>query len=213
MGFRALLFSKNPETSPAMTAVCEIAGLPVEVCTDIFTAIEKGKTRAFSCVITDWADQPEASFLLKRARESASNRNTVAIAIVDNEPTAVEMRDHRLDFLIYRPISVEEAHAVLAKAGEQMRPLSGRDAAEPSGNQAGGDSSSGSVDGETAANVPEDTAVPSLERNSEEVVGDTASERHEDEHQARGHEERNLAIGMRGACAAGLLLTAAFCLW
>src|SRR6267378_882560 len=107
MAFRALLFSKNSETSAAMTAACKSTGIRAEVCSDIFTAIEKGKTQAFSCVIADWADQPEASFLLKRAHESTANRDTVAVAIVDNEPTQAEMRDNRLDFLIYRPISAE----------------------------------------------------------------------------------------------------------
>jgi len=73
MAFRALLFSKSSETNAAMTAACKSTGIDAEVCSDIFTAIEKGKTRAFSCVIADWADQPESSFLLKRARESAPN--------------------------------------------------------------------------------------------------------------------------------------------
>src|ERR1700732_3096821 len=130
MAFRALLFSKSSETSTAMTAACKSTGIRAEVCSDIFTAIEKGKTQAFSCVIVDWADQPEASFLLKRAHESTANRDTVAVAIVDNEPTQAEMRDNRLDFLIYRPISAEEANAVLAKACEQMQPSKGGDVAE-----------------------------------------------------------------------------------
>src|ERR1700722_13225673 len=127
MAFRALLCSTNSETSTAMAAGCKDTGIRPEVCSDIFNAIEKGKTQAYSCIIADWADQPEASFLLKRARESGSNRTTVAIAIVDNEPTAAEMRDNRLDFLIYRPISPEEADAVLAKACEQMQPSNVQD--------------------------------------------------------------------------------------
>jgi TonB family protein len=214
MAFRGLLFSKNPETSPAMKAACEIAGLPVEVCSDIFTAIEKGKSRAFSCVITDWADQPEASFLLKRARESAPNRNTVAIAIVDNEPTAAEMRDHRLDFLIYRPISAEEAQAVLAKAGEQMQPLSAQDTAESSGTEgASAGSCVDAVDGDATENGSGNLAVVSLAGNSEENTRDATCKSHEDECQLSGHEERGHAIGMRGACAAALVLAAVFCLW
>ena len=197
-----------------MTAVCEIAGLPVEVCTDIFTAIEKGKTRAFSCVITDWADQPEASFLLKRARESAPNRNTVAIAIVDNEPTAAEMRDHRLDFLIYRPISVEESHAVLAKACEQMQPLSAQDAAEAIGSEAGSvDSSMGSIDGDAAENGAENLANVSLEENAAQDDREATTKSYADEPQVRSHEEHSHAIGVRGVWAAVLMLIAAFCLW
>ena len=122
MAFRALLFSKNAEASSAMTAACGNTGIRVEVRSDIFTAIDLVKIRAFSCVIVDWADQPEATFLLKRARESGSNQDTVAIAVVDHEPSPSEMRDNRLDFLIYRPIADDEAGAVLTKASEKMQP-------------------------------------------------------------------------------------------
>jgi TonB family protein len=122
MAFRALLFSKNTESNTAMTAACKSTEIRVEVRSDIFTAIEQAKTRTFSCIVVDWTDQPEATFLLKRAREAETNRETIAIAIVDHEPTAGEMRDNRLDFLIYRPIGAEEAQAVFAKASEKMQP-------------------------------------------------------------------------------------------
>src|SRR5208283_1308884 len=123
MAFRALLFSKGPETNAAMTAACKSAEISVAACSDIFTAIEKGKTEAFSCVIADWADQPEASFLLRRARESAPNRETLAIAVVDHEPTAAEIGDNHLAFLIYRPISSEKVREVLTEACGQMQPM------------------------------------------------------------------------------------------
>jgi TonB family protein len=211
MAFRALLFSKSSETSAAMTTACKSTGIRAEVCSDIFKAIEKGKMQAFSCVIVDWADQPEASFLLKRAHESAPNRDTVAVAIVDNEPTQAEMRDNRLDFLIYRPISAAEANAVLAKACEQMQPLSAEDAAESS---AEADASSEgpstfSVVGDAAgashqdppASFPEADAA---EDNSAELARDEV----EEESRARGH-----ARGFRGVCAAILIVAAVFCMW
>jgi len=109
-----------------MTAACKSTGIRAEVCSDIFTAIEKAKTQAFRCVIVDWADQPEATFLLKRAHESAPTE-TPWPSPSSITTTQVELRDNRLDFLIYRPISAEEAHAVLAKACEQMQPLSAED--------------------------------------------------------------------------------------
>src|SRR5262249_42125658 len=96
-------------------------GIRAEVCTDIFAAMEKGTKQPFSAVIADWADQPEAGFLLKRVRESGPNRATVAIAIVDGDPTADEEREHRLDFMIFRPIVADEARAVLGKARQQMQ--------------------------------------------------------------------------------------------
>jgi TonB family protein len=218
MAFRALLFSKSPETNAAMTAACKRAEMRAEVCSDIFTAIEKGKTKTFSCVIADWADQPEASFLLKRARESAPNRKTVAIAIVDHDPTPAELRDNRLDFLIYRPISPEEAHAVLGQACERMEPVRAEDAAELSGgdDDANGEGASAVSPGAAAPeqDAPEpndqDAAAGFPEANAEEGNGDNEIATVEEED---GPRKRHYAAGFRAACAVLLALTAAFYLW
>jgi protein TonB len=207
MAFRALLFSKNADTNAALETACESTGIRVEVCSDIFTAIEKGKTRAFSCVIADWADQPEASFLLKRARESAPNRQTVAIAIVDRDPTPAELRDNRLDFLVFRPISVEEANAVLAKACEQMQPLSAKDAEESSG-QADASSEGPSIVSHGAEAPEQDPPAGFPEANAGYGCGEIASAEAEEEPQRHSH-----TLVFRGACAALLVLAAAFFLW
>lgn len=196
MAFRALLFSKSPETNAAMTTACESTGIRAEVHSDIFSAIEKAKTRAFSCVITDWADQPEASFLLKRARESALNHETVGIAIVDNEPTAAEMRDNRLDFLIYRPISAQEADAVLAKACEQMKSSGIDDLAEPPKEPSASASDPGATESQEVS-APEDYDQ-----------GGTAAEEPLLPHRSNSRE-----LGLREVFAAVLILAAAFCLW
>jgi len=210
MAFRALLFSKNSETSAAMTAACKSTGIRAEVCSDIFTAIEKGKTQAFSCVIADWADQPEASFLLKRAHESTANRDTVAVAIVDNEPTQAEMRDNRLDFLIYRPISAEEANAVLAKACEQMQPSSADDAAESSAEADASSEGASAVSADATEHSQQDPPAGFPEANAAEDSDDAEITRYEGEEESR---ERGHAIGLRGACAAVLVVAAMFCLW
>src|SRR5258708_8392921 len=120
MALRALLFSKNPETTESLTAVLKEADIRAEVCPDIFAAMEKGTKYPFASVVVDWSEQPEAGFLLKRARESGLNRAATVIAIVDGDPTPDEEREHRLDFLIYRPIVADEARAVLTKARQQM---------------------------------------------------------------------------------------------
>ncbi len=212
MAFRALLSSKSSETNAAITAACKRAGIRAEVCSDIFSAIEKGKTQAFSCVIADWADQPEASFLLRRARESEANRHTVAVAIVDHEPPAAEIRDNRLDFLIYRPIAAEDAYAVLGKACEQMQP-SNVSSAEEWSEEA--DASSGSTGPTTTAAEPEqgESGHPSSgpETDAAEANGGenaTSATEYQD-----GPQGRSLAPGLRVALAAVFVLAAAVCLW
>jgi TonB family protein len=211
MAFRALLFSKSSETNATMKVACQIAEIRLEVCSDIFTAIEKGKTRAFSCVIVDWADQPEASFLLRRARESAPNRETVGVAIVDNEPKAAEVQDNRLDFLIYRPISAEEADVVLAKACLQMKPLSAEDMAEPPARDEANSAGSGTAsDGAEHSRENQSQESQSAESPDTRQAEETVEIPDGEVYQPREHGH---AIGFRAVLAAMLLLAAVFCLW
>ena len=208
MAFRALLFSKSIETNAAITAACTVAGIRAEGCSDIFTAIEKGKTRAFSCVIVDWADQPEANFLLKRARESVPNRETVAVAIVDHDPKPAELRDNRLDFLIYRPIAPDAASAVLAAACEKMQPMSSEDAREAFEENRDASTKSAASTPSVALSVPEpadtDTSGSYQEGTAAEEYIDSAIH-YESNSRGGGH-----AIGFRGVCAAALVLAAIF---
>jgi TonB family protein len=221
MAFRALLFSKSPDTNSAMTAACESTGIRAEVCSDIFTAIEKGKTRAFSCVIVDWADQPEASFLLKRARESTPNRNTLAIAIVDNEPTAAEMSENRLTSLIYRPISVAEANEVLAKAAETMQPSSAADLAESAADDRASDATAKEVSHSQESPTPQKAQQNSQDTSAgsgSDDPSDNSSDNNDaleneggvfdDQARAQGH-----AVGMREVSALVLVLVAGFFIW
>jgi TonB family protein len=204
MAFRALLFSKGPETNSALSVVCQTAGIRLEVCTDIFGAIEKATKQNFSCIFVDWSDQPEAGFLLKRARESV-NANTVAIAIVDLEPAAAEMQEHRLNFLIYRPVSPNEVQEVLAKAGETMQSVSGGSPGPitdaPSGVDAASTGSSDQNSERATQEAPEDaTGFAETMSESEEENGEEFS--------VPGH-----AFPLRKACAAVLALAALYCLW
>lgn len=207
MALRALLFSKNPETAESLASVLKEAGIRAELCVDIFAGMEKGTKQPFACIIVDWSEQPEAGFLLKRARESGLNRRAVAIAIVDGDPTPDEEREHRLDFLIYRPIVADEARAVLAKAGHQMQVHS-------------------AVDGVPTLDHPE-IAEPSEPHQEDPNLVSIAGEmpdsvpqgpRQEEDESTTFVDERTsvshpFQFGLRGALAAVLVLAAVFLLW
>ena len=125
MALQALLFSKNPETVRSLTAIMAEAGIRVEACADIFSAMEKAKTHSFQCVIADWVDQPEAGYLVKRARESTVNRGTVAMAVVDDEFAAKRAREDQIEFIFHRPIVPDEARSVLGSARHRMKASEG----------------------------------------------------------------------------------------
>jgi TonB family protein len=207
MALRALLFSKNPETNKVLTEACRGAGIRLEVCEDVFSAIEKGTKQPFSCVVADWFEQPEAGFLLKRARESSFNGNTVAIAIVDTEPTAAEMRDHRLNFLIYRPVSVVEAQDVFAKASETMESVSAAPEVRLSERK---ESAVHSVEPheEGASEAPAQSATIYHGENTGEE-GTSA----DDEFDTLESRASHLAFPLQKVCAAVLIFGTVFALW
>ena len=210
MALRALLFSKNPETADSLTAVLRETGIRAEVCADIFAAMEKGTKQPFACIIADWSDQPEAGFLLKRARESGPSRMAVVIAIVEGEPTPDEEREHRLDFLIYRPIVADEARAVLAKASQQMNLQSPAYAAD------GGAALDQPELEEPSEPQPEDPNLVSIASELPESVPPPAPE--EQREQATFADEpakrsRSSRAGLRVALVAALMLTATFFSW
>jgi protein TonB len=208
MALRALLFSKNPETADSLAAILKEMGVHAEVCADIFAGMEKGTKQPFASLIVDWSEQPEAGFLLKRARESGLNRTVIAVAIVENDPSPDEEREHRLDFLIYRPIVADEARAVLGKVRQQMQSHSAATGA----------------DGTVALDHPEmaeplehsaeDPNLVSIASELPESVPQGAEEIEEtnfdDERRSRTGRPR---IEVRPVLAAVLALTAIFCLW
>ena len=161
MALQALLFSKNPETVRSISAILAEGGIRVEGCGDIFNAIEKAKNHSFQCVIVDWVDQPEAGYLVKRARESAVNRETVAMAIVDDEFAAKRAREDQIEFIFHRPIVPDEARSVLGDARHRIKASEGSLNMNLQTAQAESDASSEQADFEdpnlvaTAADLPE----------------------------------------------------------
>ena len=210
MAFRALLFAKGSDTNAALMAACQSAGIHLEICDDIFSAIEKGTKQPFSCVLVNWSDQPEAGFLLKRARESKPNLETVAIAIVDREPTAAEMRDHRLSLLIYRPITDQEAEEVLAKASEKMPQVSAENIPQKPKPSAHSESALSAA----ATALPEQNQDPDKEETTYAATG--PAEDAADAELEAGEEEirpSSPLFSLPTACAAVLVLGMGYCLW
>lgn len=208
MAFRALLFSKSQETNTALAAVCQSAGLRLDACDDIFAAIEKGTKQRFSCVLVDWSDQPEAGFLIKRARESSPTGNLVVIAIVDREPSAADMRESRLELLIYRPIEAKEAQEVLAKARERMQDV-GADKA-PDTSTAPENLAARATAAPTFA-AGQQPLVEAASGNDEMGLQHEADDLNEDWQDEYGPPRRQFPYGR--VCAAALSLVAVFFLW
>ncbi|MGB0041474.1 MAG: hypothetical protein WBQ00_21410, partial [Terriglobales bacterium] len=210
MALRALFFSKNPDINAILTTVCQSAGVRVEICDDIFTAIEKGTRQPFEILLVDWSSQPEAGFLVKRARESGPNKQFAAIAVVNRDPTAAEMREHGLEFLIHLPVSETEARDALANATQKMQ-------------SGGADSMASAEVGGGSGEVAAPSAASSQESNADQAAqGDAKfafewSEDRPNEGETAGDVEiappRNYVLFAQRTLAGALVLAAAFLLW
>ena len=210
MALRALLFSKDPGTNSVLTSVCQSVGVRVEICDDIFTAIDKGTKQSLGIILVDWSSQPEAGFLVKRARESGPNRQFAAVAIVDRDPSASEMREHQLDFLIHRPVTDAEVHDVLASA---MQKTPGAGADDLDGPEANQETAEGSQDHSA-------TSLGANASENQDGGGKFSFEWSEDrpnEGQPSPEETkapaRNYGAFFRMAFVAVVVMTAAFLLW
>lgn len=193
MALRALLFSKNPSSVRSLTAILAEAGIRAEACADIFSAMEKVKSHPFQCVIVDWVDQPESGYLVKRARESTPNWETVAMAIVDDELAAQRAREDRIEFILHRPIVFDEARSVLSTACRQMKAPADTLGANLQAAQAESDANTSQTDCEdpnlvaTAADLPESSQHEAAARVQEEAVESAEGEFIETAARARDH--------------------------
>ncbi len=85
MSLRSLLFSSDRGTAYPLGEALKGLGMEVEYCPEIFAAIEELTRKNFDLIIVDWDDEPEASFLLRTARELKPSQPAFAVVVVDGE--------------------------------------------------------------------------------------------------------------------------------
>ena len=85
MPLRCLLFSSNEEMVQPIWQVLADLGIEGEYCSSAVDAVERVTTQLFQIVITDWDDQPEATFLLKTARDQKASQRPLTLAIVSDD--------------------------------------------------------------------------------------------------------------------------------
>jgi len=91
--------------------------LEVELCPEIFAAVEKITSHNFDVIVADWDDGPEASFLLKTSRELKSCQEAFRIAIAHPGLSAAAQREGA-DLVLSKPVVPEKAKSALFTCDE-----------------------------------------------------------------------------------------------
>ncbi len=134
MRLRCLLFSSHEEMVQPIWQVLTDLGIEGEYCSNAVDAVERVTTQLFQIVITDWEDQPEATFLLKTARDQRAAQRPLTLAIV-NDDARPEALQAGANSVLLKPIRVEQVRDTLGTACELLRskmPASAPQAAETS---------------------------------------------------------------------------------
>lgn len=92
MPLRSLVFSSDRGTAHLLTEALYELGMQVEHCPEIFGAVERLTLQCFDVLVVDWNDEPEASFLLRAAREMKSAQPPFPVAVVELPATVNEAR-------------------------------------------------------------------------------------------------------------------------
>ncbi|MGA9508477.1 MAG: TonB family protein [Candidatus Sulfotelmatobacter sp.] len=121
MPLRCLLFSSNEEMVQPIWQVLTDLGIEGEYCSSAVDAVERVTTQLFQIVITDWEDQPEATFLLKTARDQKASQRPLTLAIVSDDSRFPEALQAGANSILLKPIRPEQVRDTMNTACQLLR--------------------------------------------------------------------------------------------
>ena len=121
MDLSALVVCPDQDSASLLTLILSEMGMAAEHTPSISRGLELLDSRHFNAVILDYrADQSSEEFL-SRLRQSAKNRTSMLIAVVDSEFNARPVFGLGANFVLYRPLSSERTRISLRAARGLMR--------------------------------------------------------------------------------------------
>jgi CheY-like chemotaxis protein len=115
MTFQALLVSKDEEAAGVLTPVLARCGVGVACC-GYPEALCRLTEEKFDSVIVDFDDPHSASLVLQNASETSSGVKAVTVALLSDKTKVRNVFGAGANFVLYKPISPEQAEASLRAA-------------------------------------------------------------------------------------------------
>jgi CheY-like chemotaxis protein/c-di-GMP-binding flagellar brake protein YcgR len=115
MTFHALLVSKDEEAAAVLTPVLARCGVAVACC-GYPEALCRLTEEKFDSVVVDFDDPHSASLVLQNASQTSSGVKAVTVALLSDKTKVRNVFGAGANFILYKPISVEQAEASLRAA-------------------------------------------------------------------------------------------------
>ena len=120
MTFQSLLVCKDEQATDALTSVLAGFGLGVQCCgyPDALCRLTEQK---FDAVIVDYDDPHSAALVLQNAYQASTGSNTVTVALLNDKTKVRHVFGAGANFVLYKPISQQQAEASLRAAIALMK--------------------------------------------------------------------------------------------
>ena len=121
MALQSLLLCPEEKTARVLSRVLSELEIGMEQCTEPFDAVKKLMRQRYDAVIVDWENEANATLVLKNARMSPANKTSLAVAIVEGQTSVRNAFRAGANFVLYKPISLEQAKTSLRAARALMQ--------------------------------------------------------------------------------------------
>jgi CheY-like chemotaxis protein len=121
MALRSLLVCPDAPAVQVLSRILQDLGIAVEPCGDLRMARARIEDQHFDALLVDCQDEPAAVELIAHARNTASNKTTVAIALVSARTEVRDIFAKGANFILYKPISRERAAHSMRAARSLMQ--------------------------------------------------------------------------------------------
>lgn len=120
MTFQSLLVCKDEQATAVLTPVLAGFGLGVQCCgyPDALCRLTEQK---FEAVIVDYDDPHSAALVLQNAYQASAPHNTVTVALLGDKTKVRHVFGAGANFILYKPISQQQAEASLRAATALMK--------------------------------------------------------------------------------------------
>ena len=120
MTFQSLLVCKDEQTTDVLTSVLAGFGLGVQCCgyPDALCRLTEQK---FEAVIVDYDDPHSAALVLQNAYQASSGNHAVTVALLNDRTKVRHVFGAGANFVLYKPISPQQAEASLRAAIALMK--------------------------------------------------------------------------------------------